>query len=124
MSSSRSSRNPRFAATARFLFIALLMLMLRGVEAASAVTGTIVDTTGRSVPRAFVRALDAQGREVASAFADDAGHFDLDVSDAQACRIEVTLTGFETASTPCTVAPLRVVVAVAPIHETVIVTAT
>ena len=39
------------------------------------VAGSIVDPSGRPIPRAHVRVLDAAGHETAATFTDDAGHF-------------------------------------------------
>jgi vitamin B12 transporter len=89
--------------------------------------GTIVDQSGRAVPRAYVRVLDSSGAAERGAFADEAGRFELTATDAAECRVEATLTGFQPAIVPCSSAaggPLRIVLAVAPIQETMIVTAT
>src|SRR5204862_5402521 len=68
--------------------------------------------------------LDAHSTELARGFADESGRFTLAVSDSQSCRIEVTLTGFEPAITPCARGALRIVLTIAPVRESVIVTAT
>jgi vitamin B12 transporter len=90
------------------------------------VAGTVVDQSGRIVPRAYVRVLDASGRADRGAFADEAGRFELTATDADDCRVEATLAGFQPALVPCPAGggPLRVVLTVAPIQETTIVTAT
>jgi outer membrane cobalamin receptor len=93
--------------------------------AADAVSGTVIDRSGRSVPRAFVRAMDGAGAESARGFADESGRFELTVPDASNCRVEVTLTGFEPATMPCRGGePLRVELSIAPVQERVLVTAT
>ena len=91
------------------------------------VAGTVVDQSGRIVPRAYVRVLDVSGRLDRGAFADEAGRFELGATDGADCRVEATLAGFQPAVVPCSPAgagPLRVVLGVAPIQETTIVTAT
>jgi len=106
----------------------IVSLVLGGAAAASAaareISGAVVDDSGRALPRARVRAFDASGGEIAATFADEAGRFRLTATD-EGCRVEASLTGFAPASVPCEGAqPLRVALAVAPIEETVIVTAT
>jgi outer membrane cobalamin receptor len=91
------------------------------------VAGTVVDQSGRVVPRAYVRVLDASGRADRGAFADEAGRFEVAATDPADCRVEATLAGFQPAVVRCSPAgagPLRVVLTVAPIQETTIVTAT
>ena len=94
--------------------------------ASADVSGTVVDQSGRAVPRAYVRALDSSGVESAGVFADEVGRFELKTTLTN-CRVEASLTGFQPASTPCASAaaePVRLVLNVAPIQETTIVTAT
>jgi vitamin B12 transporter len=86
------------------------------------VSGTVVDQSGQSLPRAYVRLLDSTRAQDAATFADEAGRFRL--SAGADCRLEVSLTGFQTVDIACGTAPLRVVLAVAPVHETVVVSAT
>jgi vitamin B12 transporter len=95
--------------------------------AADAVSGIVVDQSGRPVPRALVRTLDRSGAETASVFADESGHFRIAMpaTGAGDCRLAVSLTGFRPSDAPCAAAqPARVVLNVAPIEETVVVTAT
>jgi vitamin B12 transporter len=94
------------------------------LSAAGIVSGTVVDQSGQPLPRAYIRVLDRAAREVASGFADESGRFHFTVTDDQ-CRIEASLTGFQPSTMACAGAPpRRLVLAVAPIHETVVVTAT
>ncbi|MEA2462449.1 MAG: Carboxypeptidase regulatory-like domain, partial [Acidobacteriota bacterium] len=118
----------------RFPIIVLSILVLSGGAAAGVagadrrLAGTVVDQSGRAVPRAYVRLLDASGTRERGTFADETGRFDLAATDGAACRVEATLPGFQPAIVPCPPAaagtPLRIVLAVAPIEETMIVTAT
>ncbi len=55
-------------------------------------------------------------------FTDDNGRFTL--TALPGCRVEAALTGFRTSSIGCAAADLRIELAVAPIQETVVVTAT
>jgi vitamin B12 transporter len=87
------------------------------------VAGTVVDQSGRALPRAYVRAIDASSKEIAGAFADESGKFQLTVA-VDDCSVSATLTGFVPATVACSAQPLRLTLAVAPIQETVVVTAT
>ena len=86
------------------------------------VSGTVVDQSGQPLPRAYVRLLDPARAQDAATFADESGRFRLHAGAD--CHVEVSLTGFQTADVACDTAPLRVVLAVAPVHETVVVSAT
>jgi outer membrane cobalamin receptor len=88
-------------------------------------SGTVLDPSGRVVPRALVRALDAAGAAAATAFADESGRFELIVPSAAGCRLQITLAGFQPATARCESGrPLRVVLALAPVEEALVVTAT
>ena len=103
-----------------------ISLVLGGALSAAArdLSGVIVDDSGRAVPRAYVRALDGGGRELAGVFADEAGRFQVSVATDD-CHVEATLTGFTPGAAPCdSEQPLRLTLRVAPVAETVIVTAT
>jgi vitamin B12 transporter len=89
------------------------------LAAAADLRGTVVDPDGRPLPRAFVRVVGAEGSEV---FTDESGEFRLPA--AADCRVEASLAGFRTASVPCADGGLRLELALAPIEETVVVTAT
>jgi outer membrane cobalamin receptor len=96
------------------------------------VDGVAVDQSGSPLPRAFVRAIDASGHEIATTFTDESGHFHVTTAAATAtatatetadCRLFVSLTGFTSAEVPCGDA-MRVVLLVAPLRESVVVSAT
>lgn len=110
-----------------FPIILLWALLASGGAAALAaegeVAGTVVDQSGRPVPRAHVRVIDASGAELAASFADEFGHFALD-ADAAGCRVEAALTGFRPAAVPCSSREVQITLDVAPIQETLIVSAT
>jgi vitamin B12 transporter len=104
----------------------LIVLFLCGAAMSAAereLAGTVVDQSGHALPRAYVRALDSASRELAGTFADESGRFHLTVN-ADDCRVDASLTGFEPATAACSEQPLRLALAVAPIQETVVVTAT
>lgn len=108
--------------------LVFLLITTRAI-AADAVSGVVVDQNGRPLARASVRALDRTGAETAGTFADEAGRFRITVSAAASgdCRLAVSLTGFQPANLSCAAGQLqaaRVVLNVAPIEETVVVTAT
>jgi vitamin B12 transporter len=110
------------------VIISIVFINVTRASAADAVSGVVVDQNGRPLPRASIKALDRTG-ETASAFADEAGRFRITVSAAASgdCRLAVSLTGFQPANTPCAAGQLqaaRIVLNVAPIEETVVVTAT
>jgi vitamin B12 transporter len=117
------------AATARlyhhFSTIALITLLPAAVLSAAnaTVSGVVVDQSGQPLPRASVRALDSASREIATALSDESGHFRF-VAPSSECNISASLTGFAPATAPCSSQLVRVVLAVAPIRETVVVTPT
>ena len=117
-------RAPRLRRQAIACRALTLVLFLSSVPlfAADAAIGVVVDQSGQPLPRAFVRAVEATGSETASAFSDESGRFRLDPIPAD-CRVEATLTGFATATVPCSAAQ-RIILQVAPVQETVVVTAT
>jgi vitamin B12 transporter len=86
-------------------------------------TGTVVDQSGVPLPRAYVQIVGAAGAQSAGVLTDESGRFRLAV-EATDCRVEASLSGFATGSVRCTADPLRIVLAVAPVRETVIVSAT
>jgi vitamin B12 transporter len=93
-------------------------------RSADRVAGVIVDQAGQLLPRAFVRVLDGSGRETASGFSDERGVFDLP-APASGCRVVGSLIGFATASISCDVpGALWLVLSVAPVQESVVVSAT
>jgi vitamin B12 transporter len=122
----RIPRPRRLAEACRLVAVTLLFLVVSVALASADVSGAVVDQSGRAVPRAHVRLLDDNGVESASVFTDEIGHFELK-TNLTSCRVEASLTGFELAGASCTSAagqPLELVLSVAPVHETTIVTAT
>jgi vitamin B12 transporter len=118
------SRLWRLAAACRFVAPTSLLFFAFSVALASAdVSGTIVDQSGHVVPRASVRTIDRSGATSTRGFADELGRFELKTSSTD-CRVEATLTGFQPATLPCSGQPLHLVLLVAPVEETTIVSAT
>jgi len=103
--------------------LALFLGTVCTAVAAGDITGVIVDAAGHPVARAYVRAVDGASREIAATFADEFGRFHF-AAIAEGCRILVSLTGFQPADVECGAQPLRIALGVAPIQETVVVTAT
>ncbi|MFN7983504.1 MAG: TonB-dependent receptor [Vicinamibacterales bacterium] len=108
--------------------ITTLLFASTGAYAAARI-GLIVDQAGRPLPRAHVRIVSTESsaadRRTAELFADDGGAFEL--PGVSGCRIEVSMSGFQSASLPCPTgsdASLTVMLQVAPVEETVSVTAT
>jgi len=120
-----SFRLGRLAAACRLACSSLFLVasLAAPALAAEAITGVVVDQAGQPLPRAFIRVVDISGKEVARAFADDAGRFRL-TPGLDACRIEVSMSGFSRAEAACSPTPLRLMLQVAPIAETLVVTAT
>ena len=112
-------RTPRWWRHATIFSLAMPLFLIP-----TSVDGIAVDQTGSPVPRAFVRAVDASGRELTSTFTDETGRFHLTTETATAdCRLSASLTGFLTAEAPCSDS-VRLVLRVAPVQESVIVSAT
>ncbi len=118
------SRLRRLVAACRLVtFIVLCSSAAVLGAAADDVSGIVVDQSGKALPRAYVRALGASGSELTSTFTDDAGRFTL--RTAENCQLQITMTGFEPATASCAPAQTtKIVLHVAPIQETVIVSAT
>jgi outer membrane cobalamin receptor len=120
----RTTRLRRLASACRlFLFIFILFVPALA-RAATTLSGEIVDQSGRGLPRALVRIVDPSGTEIASTFSDEAGRFRVNAAPP-GCRVSATLDGFAAGSAPCGSGDgIRVVLTVAPIQETVVVTPT
>ena len=117
---------PHLARIFRAASVSLLVVSIGATRAiaADAISGVVVDQSGRPVPRASVKAIDRTGAGTAGVFTDESGRFRITTA-AGDCRLAVSLTGFQPASVPCATAqPARIVLDVAPIEETVVVTAT
>ncbi len=123
----RTPRLWRPAAAGRFPIVILLTALGSPIAPLAAadreLTGAVVDQAGQALPRAFVRVLDRSALERAATFTDEGGRFRFDVDD-DSCRIEASLTGFQTTVAACGASPLRIVLPLAPVHETVVVSAT
>lgn len=119
----------------RSISIALAVLCLIGVAPASLVAreqapslaGRASDSRGMPVAQAVVRLVAEDGQEVATTSTDADGRFAFvgPAASCRNCRVDVTRTGFKTASVPVAAAgETMVVLSLAPLLETVVVTAT
>jgi vitamin B12 transporter len=121
-----ASRLRRLAAACRVPIGIAIIVTALGASGAAAddgrITGTVIDQSGQPLPRAYVRLRSASGAESASTFTDENGHFTL--PPAHGCEVSASLTGFEPATVACGSPPVRVVLRVAPVQETVVVSAT
>ena len=105
--------------------LAFLTFVAAASAASERVDGVVVDTLAQPIPRALVRITDDTGREVAITFTDWRGAFRLEMPAAGGCFIEASLTGFAPTRTTCgSGGSLRIVLAVAPLEEILVVSAT
>ena len=100
-----------------------LVLSLAAASNSPSISGLVVDSSGRPVPRAIVQLVTTEGAIAASTFSDAEGAFRFTVAPAD-CRVQAALPGFQTAAAPCSAPSLRLVLAVAPVAEDIVVSAT
>ena len=113
-----------------FLSSTAAFLSAPALASGADVTGVVLDQNGRPLPRAHVRIIAEVGgqraesgeRARADIFTGDDGGFALAASGA--CRVEASLARFRTVTVPCSESALRIELPLAPIEETVLVTAT
>jgi vitamin B12 transporter len=115
----------------RFLVTFFLFLLCSLPSPASAragqssVTGIVVDAGGQPIGRALVTVRAASGSVVATTFTEADGRFRIRGDALDGCRVEATLAGFETAGAACARdQDVRLVLTIAPLQESVVVTAT
>jgi vitamin B12 transporter len=108
---------------------ALIVALTLGIPAAAQTSaappqrGVVVDTQDAVVVRAHVRVVDPNGAVIGAALTDERGRFQI-ATPTRDCRIQVTLTGFRPAAAPCAAPDVRVVLAPAPVSESIVVSAT
>jgi outer membrane cobalamin receptor len=106
------------------LLILLLSLAPTGLDdIPQHISGSVVDQDGGALPRAFVRLVAADGSEMAQTFTDTRGEFAFEHASCERCQVEASMPGFEAARVDAT-SPVRVTLAVGPIREAVVVSAT
>ncbi len=87
--------------------------------------GVVVDRQQAVIARAHVRIVDAAGASVAETLTDSGGRFAFAVAACAGCRLEASLPGFVTTRVePARGGETTIVLDVAPVRETVVVTAT
>lgn len=119
----RPYRSAGRASARRFTHVLLVAALGLPVSAAAAdLSGIVVDADGRPLPRAHVRVVEATEPNPHDTFTDEAGHFRLSASGS--CLVEAALAGFRTTRVPCAETELTIELPLAPIEETVVVTAT
>lgn len=107
-----------------FLLPLLASLPAAKVRAQESLAGSVVDQNGGALPRAHVRLIAADGAELAQRFTDGRGVFRFERGECDRCRIEASLPGFATASIEAGSTPLRITLAIGPIPEAIVVSAT
>ncbi len=119
----RTSSPTRQSVVCRLFAFLILISPMASASAAEVASGVVVDQSGQPLPRAFVTsASDIRGTD--GVFTDERGHFEMRVPAGVGCRLGASLNGFQSASVPCSADPMRIVLTVAPITETVVVSAT
>jgi vitamin B12 transporter len=102
----------------------LFSLSLTLFAGAGSVTGVVVDSSGRPVPRALVQVVTKDGAPAPTIFTEADGSFRL-ANAPEGCRLQVSLTGFQSASADCRAdAPVKLTLGIAPIAEHIMVSAT
>jgi len=94
------------------------------VSAQQELSGTVLDESGSALPRVMVRLVDQQDAEVATTFTDSRGVFRF-ARACDGCTVVVALAGFNPSRTSVsTDKPATVSLKVAPVRESVVVSAT
>ena len=106
------------------VFCCLLLSSTAHAQDRTPVRGVVVDQNDQRLPRALV-GWSPDNAAAKGVFTNERGEFELMVPTIGSCTIEVSLTGFTSASQPCNFhEPMRIVLAIAPVRESVVVTAT
>jgi outer membrane cobalamin receptor len=126
----RTDRSPGRVSTRRLIHLVLAATLAAPAAASAAdLSGVVVDSDGRPLPRVHVRVLDSTAtngstdRTTSETFTDQTGRFQLNASEG-ACVVEAALTGFRTTRVACAATQLTIQLPLAPLEETVVVTAT
>ncbi len=110
------------ACTFSFCSLFLIFLVPANALAQEPIRGVVSDSSGAAIARVPVRLVDAAGATRASTLTDRDGRFTFVVS-CPSCTVVAALPGFLT-STATPAADTRLVLALAPVNETVVVSAT
>jgi outer membrane cobalamin receptor len=105
------------------LCFSVLVLSL-SLSVSNSITGVVVDSAGRAIPRAAIEVIAADGTAAGSVLTDAEGAFTVS-SPPHGCRLRAALAGFQPATAACrTDAPITLTLAVAPLAEHIVVSAT
>jgi outer membrane receptor protein involved in Fe transport len=98
--------------------------VLLALSLGSPVTGTVLDPSGRPIPRAAIVVTAPGGAAVGVVFSDVDGNFRIpDAPDG--CRLRTSLSGFAPATADCrSDGPVTLTMALSPVSESVVVSAT
>jgi vitamin B12 transporter len=121
-------RTPKGGPVYCSVLLASLSLFLAPLSATpqnpDAVTGVVVDVSGRPIPRANIKVIARDGRTTGVVFTDGEGAFRIEGAP-DGCRIQVALSGFQSVAADCrTDAPLKLTLPVAGVAENIVVSAT
>ena len=107
-----------------YLVIGWLSLAAVGVAAQEQLAGTVVDENGGALPRVAVTLVDQKDVDVATTFTDSQGAFRF-ARRCDGCAVIVSIPGFNPArSAVSTDSAAAITLTVAPIRESVVVSAT
>ena len=107
-----------------FLVVCCLFIRVATAAAQQELSGTVVDENGSALPRVFVKLVDQRGAEVETAFTDSRGVFRF-AGPCNACTVTVSLAGFKATRAGISIdTPATITLTVAPVQESVIVSAT
>ena len=107
-----------------YLIISWLCIAAVSVAAQQELSGTVVDESGSTLPRVAVKLVDQGNAEIATTFTDSRGAFHFQ-RPCERCAVVVTVAGFNAARTAVsTDNPVTVTLSVAPVRESVVVSAT
>ncbi len=88
------------------------------------ISGRVLDPTHVPVARASVRLLTSEQAEIARTLTDQQGHFSFPEHYSADCTVEVQLAGFRTQRVPASAENLVIELALAPVQESLVVSAT
>ena len=108
------------------LFLLLLLFLMSTIAArAATLRGNVLDPEGAEVPGAAVRLLGRQGAEIAHTVTGERGQFRFVGLASGVYTIKISLAGFGAATATARAGEtLHLVLPLAPVHESVVVTAT
>ena len=100
----------------------LILGALTWAQPALQISGVVIDANHAVIPRASVRLLSSDAKEVAHTLSDQRGRFTFEQA-CGGCSVEVQLEGFETKKASLPLSPPEIELAVAPVREELNVTA-